>query len=181
MDAGEKCPHFRAEKRNSKGVKSEMSETGWTERKRKVLQAGNVFQATLFIFTGLVRCAVLCLVTKSCLTLCNPMDCSPPGSSVHGISQIRILAWVAMSSSRGSSQPRDRTQVSRIAGRFFTSWASPNKTYGLNNRTWFTHSSGGWKSKIKSWQSRLPPRLSPWPGGGCAPHAIFAHGHPPVC
>ena len=65
-------------------------------------------------------CAVLCLVTQSCLALCNSMDCSPPGSSVHGILQARILEWVAMSSSRGSSQPRDHTQVYHIAGGFFT-------------------------------------------------------------
>ena len=52
------------------------------------------------------------------------MDCSPPGSSVHEILQARILVWVAMPSSRGSSQPRDRTQVSRIAVRFFTVWAT---------------------------------------------------------
>ena len=57
-------------------------------------------------------------------TLCDPMDCSPPGSSVHGILQARILEWVAISFSRGSSQPRDRTQVSCIAGRFFTIWAT---------------------------------------------------------
>ena len=49
---------------------------------------------------------------QSCLTLCNPMDCSPPGSSVHGILQARILEWVAMPSSRGSSQPRERTRIS---------------------------------------------------------------------
>ena len=53
---------------------------------------------------------VLCLVTQSCLTLCHPMDCNPPDSSVHGIHQARILEWVAMPCSRGSSQPRDRTQ-----------------------------------------------------------------------
>ena len=47
------------------------------------------------------------LVTQSCLTLCNPMDYSSPGSSVHGILQTRILEWVAISFSRGSSQPRD--------------------------------------------------------------------------
>ena len=46
------------------------------------------------------------------LTLCDPMDCSPPGSSVHGILQTRILEWVAMLSSRGSSQPRDQTPIS---------------------------------------------------------------------
>ena len=51
---------------------------------------------------------------------CDPMDCSPPGSSVQGVSQARILEWGAISFSRGSSQPRDQTWVSCIAGRFFT-------------------------------------------------------------
>ena len=64
------------------------------------------------------------LVTQSYPTLCDPMDCSPPGSSLHGILQARILEWVAMPSSRGSSQPRDQIQVSCIAGRFFTIWTS---------------------------------------------------------
>ena len=59
-------------------------------------------------------------VAQSCPTLCNPMDCSLPGSSVHGIFQARILEWVAISFSRGSSQPRDQTPVSCIAGRRFT-------------------------------------------------------------
>ena len=58
-------------------------------------------------------------VTQSSPTLCDPEDCSPPGSSIHGILQARILEWVAISFSRGSSRPRDRTQVSRIAGRYF--------------------------------------------------------------
>ena len=70
------------------------------------------------------------LVTQLCLTLCDPMECSPQGSSVHGISQARMLEWVAISSSRGSSQPRARTRVSLIKGRFFTNWttreAQPN-------------------------------------------------------
>ena len=63
-------------------------------------------------------------VVQSCLTLCDPMDCSLPGSSVRGIFQARVLEWVAVSFSRRSSQPRDRTQVSRIAGRRFTIWAT---------------------------------------------------------
>ena len=63
-------------------------------------------------------------VAQLCPALCDPMDCSPRGSSVHGILQARILEWVAMASSRGSSRPRDQTQVSCIAGRFFTMWAS---------------------------------------------------------
>ena len=54
----------------------------------------------------------------------TPMDCSLPGSSVHGIFQARILEWVATSFSRGSSWPRDQTRVSRIAGRHFTIWAT---------------------------------------------------------
>ena len=52
------------------------------------------------------------LVTQSCPTLCDPMDCSPPGSSVHGTFQARILEWVAISFSRGSSRPKDQTWVS---------------------------------------------------------------------
>ena len=60
------------------------------------------------------------LVSELCLTLCDPIDCSPPGSSVRGILQARILEWVAISFSRGSSQLRDQTQVFCIAGRFFT-------------------------------------------------------------
>ena len=63
------------------------------------------------------------LVTQSCLTLCDPMDCSPSGSSVHGILQARILEGIAISFSRVSSWPRDRTWISRIAGRFFAIWA----------------------------------------------------------
>ena len=61
-----------------------------------------------------------CLVTQLCLTLCDPIDCSPPGS-VHGISQTGILECIAVLFSRGSSQPRVRTQVSHIAGGFFIS------------------------------------------------------------
>ena len=60
------------------------------------------------------------LVAQLCLTLCDPVDCSPPGSSVHVILQARILEWVDIPFSRESSQPRDRTRVSHIAGRFFT-------------------------------------------------------------
>ena len=63
---------------------------------------------------------MLCLFAQLCLTLCDPMDCSPPVSSVHGILQARILEWVAFHFSRASSQPRDWTQVSCIAGGFFT-------------------------------------------------------------
>ena len=58
-------------------------------------------------------------VAQLCSTLCDPVDCSLPGSSIHGILQARILEWVAISFSRGSSRPRDQIQVSCIAGRRF--------------------------------------------------------------
>ena len=60
-----------------------------------------------------------CSVTKLFLTLCNPMDCNLPGSSVHGILQVRILEWVVISSSRGSSSPRDWACISCIGRRIF--------------------------------------------------------------
>ena len=63
-------------------------------------------------------------VTQSCLTLCDPMDCSLQCSPVHEIFQARVLEWVAISFSRGSSQPRDQTWVSRIVGRCFIIWAT---------------------------------------------------------
>ena len=70
-----------------------------------------------------------CSVTKSCLTLCNPLDCSPPGSSVHGISQARILEWVAISFSKGSSPPRDQTRVSCI-GRWILHHQATREAHG---------------------------------------------------
>ena len=62
----------------------------------------------------------VCSVAQSCPTLCNPVDCSQPGSSVHGSFPLRILEWVTISFSRGSSRPRDRTCVSCLADRLFT-------------------------------------------------------------
>ena len=63
-------------------------------------------------------------VAQSCPTLCDPMDCSLPGSSIHGIFRARVLEWVASSFSRRSSWPRDWTWVSRIVGKCFTVWAT---------------------------------------------------------
>ena len=70
------------------------------------------------------RTCVCVLVAQLCPTLCDPTDCSPPGFSVHGILQARILEWIAIPFSRGTSQPRNRTLVSCMAGRFFTVWAT---------------------------------------------------------
>ena len=69
----------------------------------------------------------MCSVTQSCPTLCGPMNCSPSGSSVHGIFQARISEWGATAYSRGSSPSRDRTHVPALAGRFFTT--STTKRY----------------------------------------------------
>ena len=90
-----------------------------------------------------------CSVAQSCLTLCDPRDQSPSGFSVHGIFQARILEWVSISSSRGSSWPRNRTCVSWIAGGFSTCWAIrkahlTNKTQSCSPRT-----PDGWKLKKK--------------------------------
>ena len=63
------------------------------------------------------------MLILSRVRLCNPMSCCPPGSSVCGIFQARILEWVAVSSSRGSFRPRDWTHVACVAGSFFTCWA----------------------------------------------------------
>ena len=70
---------------------------------------------------------------QSCLTLCDPMDCSPPGSSVHGILQTRILEWVAISFSKGSSWPRDRTCISCICRRILYYWTTWETQSDMNS------------------------------------------------
>ena len=85
----------------------------------------------------------VCSGAQSCPTLCIPMDCAP-GSSVHGILQARILEWVAVSFSRGSSRPKDQTWVSCTAGRFFTTEppgkpkVEPASCQPLAPHQWFT-------------------------------------------
>ena len=91
------------------------------------------------------------LGTQSCLTLCNPTNCSLPASSVCGILQAGLLEWIAFPCSRGSSWPRDQTRVSFIAGGLFTIWANREaNTYDVfnlkvnNNQTKY----GKWKAAI---------------------------------
>ena len=71
-----------------------------------------LFTPTISYVSLYLSISVQCSVPQSCLTLCDPMDCSPSGSSVHRISQERILEWVALSYSRGSSWSRDWTRIS---------------------------------------------------------------------
>ena len=93
-----------------------------------------------------------CLVAKPCPTLCDTMDCSPPVSSVHGISQARILEWVVISYSRGSSWPRGQTHISCIAGRFFPlcHLGSPSGTYWTCNEYYY----------VKDWTNLLVTRVA---------------------
>ena len=81
-------------------------------------------------------------VTQSCLTVYKTMDCSPPDSSVREILQARILEWIAIPFSRGSSWPRDRTWISHIAGRFFTIWTINSVQFGgsvMSSSWWLQH------------------------------------------
>ena len=71
-----------------------------------------------------MACLLSCEVTQSSLTLCDPMDCSLSGPSLHGIFQAKVLEWIAISFSRGSCWPRNWTWLSRVAGRWFTIWAT---------------------------------------------------------
>ena len=80
-------------------------------------------------------CACVCSVTQLCLTLCESTHCSLPGSSVHGICQAGIPEWVVIPFSRGSFQTKDRTQVSCIASRFFTVWATLDEKNRKGART----------------------------------------------
>ena len=100
-------------------------------------------------------------VAQSCPTLCDPMDCSPPGSSAHGILQARILEWVAISFSRGSSRPRDQTQLSHIAGRHFNLWATredkprqciKKQRDHFANKGPYGQSSGFSSSQVQMWE-----------------------------
>ena len=89
------------------------------ELESPTLQAHSLLSEPPGKLTHVSVCVCVC-VTQLCLTLCDSMDCSPPGSSVHGILQARIPEWVAISFSRGSSQPRDGTQASCTAGGCYT-------------------------------------------------------------
>ena len=94
---------------------------GHSDRNSKMIQiAWWVTSFTLNLPLGLCIWKLKLLVAQLCLTLCNPMNCSPPGSSVHGIFQARILEWVASPSPGKSSRLRDQTWVSCMAGGFFT-------------------------------------------------------------
>ena len=100
---------------------------------------------------------MLCLRAQSCLTLCDPMDCSLPGSSIHGIFQALVLEWVAFSFSRGSSWPRDQTQVSHIESNSF-----PSLFYGpVYDGNLISGSSVCSKSNLNIWKFSVHVLLKP--------------------
>ena len=111
--------------------------TAWELSDHKVLTYYLTYSCILSFVTIIwswseVKWSVSCSVMSG---LCNSMDCSLPGSSVREILQARILEWVAISFSRGSSWSRDQTWISCIVGRFFTIWATrkaSNLTLGLS-------------------------------------------------
>ena len=86
----------------------------------KISLLQNLWYLLIYRFKKVHRCSV----TNSCLTLCHPLDCRPPGCSVHGISQAKILEWIAISYSRESSHPRDWTHVSCIGRWVLQHWAT---------------------------------------------------------
>ena len=113
---------------------------------------------------------------QSCPTLCDPVNCGLPGSSIHGTLQARILECIAISFSRGSSPSRDQNQVSRIAGRCFNLWATreahiihvKNIIWYLSFSVWFTSLSIIIsRSKQKGWKSSLCFQLFRWMYGKC--------------
>ena len=101
------------QKKRKSGEESERRKVGVNQ----VPPGDQIWKRMKSVHSSKEKVVCVCSVSQ---TLCNPMDCSPPGSSVHEISWGRILEWVAISYSRESSQPRDQNWVSCIAGRFFT-------------------------------------------------------------
>ena len=118
-----------------------------------------------------------CLVTKSFPTLHDPMDWSPPGSSVHGIFLARLLEWVAIPFSRGSSQLRDQTQVSCFAGRIFTVWATREAQYLLVRAVYMSYCYGHIVSLASRNSEIVHISLTSSVGGTSFPHTTTNDRH----
>ena len=102
-----------------------------------------ILQARILEWIAIAFSRICARSLQLCSSLNHPVECSPPGSSLPGILQARILEWVATPSSRGSSQPRDRSRVSHIVNRRFTIWATREV---MSEKAMETHSSSlAWK------------------------------------
>ena len=100
----------------SQAVRASLSQTcPFLSSSKRVLFCRHNCLGTVCVCVSVCVCLRACSVAESCTILCDPLDCSPPVSSVYGIIQERILEWAAISYSRGSSQPRDQTHISRIS------------------------------------------------------------------
>ena len=125
---------------------------GWEGKNRSTLLKGSFTIGNtlyIYIFIILYIYIYICfeLVTQSCLTLCDPVDCSPPGSSVHGILQARILEWVAISFSRGSFQPRDWTHLPHFRESFYQLSHQGSPYTHTHTHTHRSHEGRLWKVK----------------------------------
>ena len=109
----------------------------------------------LFLLTPVLILRPMCVFSDalSWSTVCDPMDCSLPGSSVHGILQARMLEWVAISSSRGSSWPKDWTCISCFAGGFFYHWVTWEALWDLYLAAYLRPILGTIFSPLKPWDS----------------------------
>ena len=121
-----------------------------------LLMIDSLILESIISVASITNCYCCSLVAKSCPTLCDPMDCRLPGSSVHGLSQTRILEWVAISFSGGSFWPRDRTGVSYIGRWFLYHWAirKAHTYYKLGHLYFPTDSRQKSKASIVSWSCR---------------------------
>ena len=123
-------------------------------------------------------------VAQSCPTLCDPMDCSLPGSSVHGIFQAIVLEWIATSFPRGSSQPRDWTQVSHIVDRHLTVWATRENSWILFYVSLLSFQFSCSVMSNSLWphepQHSRPPCPSPTPGVHPNPCPLSQRCHPTI-
>ena len=124
-------PDVQAGFRKGRGTRDQIANIHW------IIKKAREFQKNIYFFFIDYAKTFDCVkvkeseVARLCPTLCDPVDCSLPGFSVHGILQARILEWVAISFSRGFFWPRDRTQVSCIGGRRFYLWATREARFWL--------------------------------------------------
>ena len=130
----------------------------------------------------------MCVCARSLWTLCNPMNCSPPGSSATGFFQARILEWVAISSSRGSSQPRDWTCISCIGRQILYHWATWVRNMsligtcqGFCNICVFRNMKLVNEPRKRTCSLEIPQVLFSWPEIViCIPAALAARNHGPI-
>ena len=122
--AGDQQGDFYRLSKEEPGGRHPAQADGATHDRKELMCWDNPKARAAMVYFFYLTCESESGVAQLCPTLCDPMDCSLPGSSAHGIFQAIVLEWIAISFSRGSSRPRDQTQVSHIVDRRFTIWAT---------------------------------------------------------